>query len=157
MIDGVVVKELKRFCDERGYFLEVLRDDDEMLEVFGQTSFTMSYPGVIKAFHWHRRQDDLWFVAAGTAQIVLHDIREDSGTRGQTQVIYAGEDVPVLVLIPRGVAHGYRVLGSKPLALFYHTNRSYDPADPDEERIPYDDPGIGFDWGIPSASKERPV
>lgn len=153
MIDGVVVKELKRFCDERGYFLEVLRDDDELLEGFGQTSFTMSYPGVIKAFHWHRRQDDLWFVASGTAQVVLHDLRAESATAGTTQVIYAGEDNPVLVLIPRGVAHGYRVLGEKPLGLFYHTNLSYDPADPDEERIPYDDPGIGFDWGMGAASE----
>ncbi len=148
MIEGVQIKQLKRFCDERGYFLEILRDDDEMmLEHFGQTSYTISYPGVIKAFHWHRRQDDIWFVSSGMAQIVLHDIREGSATRGRTQVIYAGERDPVAIFIPRGVAHGYRVLGSDPLGLFYHTNQSYNPAEPDEERIPYNDPGVGFDWG----------
>ncbi len=147
MIEGVQIKQLKRFCDERGYFLEVLRDDDAFMpEHFGQTSYTVSYPGVIKAFHWHRRQDDIWFVSSGMGQIVLHDIREGSATRGETQVIYAGERNPVLISIPRGVAHGYQVLGSDPLGLFYHTNQSYDPADPDEERIPYDDPGIGFNW-----------
>jgi len=147
VIDGVKLKELKRHCDERGFFLEVLRDDDALMpEHFGQTSYTITYAGVIKAFHWHKRQDDIWFVGAGTAQIVLHDIRPDSATHGSTQVIYAGEQNPILVFIPRGVAHGYKVLGNQPVALFYHTNQSYNPADPDEERIPYDDPGIGFDW-----------
>jgi dTDP-4-dehydrorhamnose 3,5-epimerase len=145
-IRGVVVKELMRHCDERGYLLEVLRDDDGLLSRFGQSTYTLTYPGVIKAFHWHRHQDDLWFIAQGEARVVLHDLREDSPTKGVTQVIYAGEHRPLLILIPAGVAHGYQVLGSKPLGLFYHTTRSYDPRNPDEERIPYDDPAIGFDW-----------
>jgi dTDP-4-dehydrorhamnose 3,5-epimerase len=145
-IRGVVVKELVRYCDERGYLLEVLRDDDGLLSRFGQSTYTLTYPGVIKAFHWHRHQDDLWFIAQGEARVVLHDLREDSPTKGVTQVIYAGEHRPLLILIPAGVAHGYQVLGSKPLGLFYHTTRSYDPRNPDEERIPYDDPAIGFDW-----------
>ena len=145
-IRGVVVKELVRHCDERGYLLEVLRDDDGLLSRFGQSTYTLTYPGVIKAFHWHRHQDDLWFIAQGEARVVLYDLREDSPTKGVTQVIYAGEHRPLLILIPAGVAHGYQVLGSKPLGLFYHTTRSYDPRDPDEERIPYDDPTIGFDW-----------
>ncbi len=146
MIEGVTIRERKRFCDERGYFLEVLREDEELLETFGQSSFTLTYPGVIKAFHWHRLQDDLWFVASGQAQVVLYDLRADSPTHGQTQVIYAGESNPVLIFIPRGVAHGYKVLGNKPLALFYHTNVPYNAASPDEERIPFDDPQISFDW-----------
>ncbi len=146
MIDGVHIKRLTRHCDERGFFMEILRDDDELLARFGQTSYTMSYPGIIKAFHWHRRQDDLWFVAAGSALVVLHDLREGSPTRGETQSLITGEQDPALVLIPAGVAHGYKVLGDRPLGLFYHTTESYDRAAPDEERIPFDDPAIGFDW-----------
>ena len=145
-IAGVLVNPLVRHCDERGYLLEVLRDDDELLERFGQTTFTVTYPGVIKAFHWHRKQYDLWFMAIGEAQVVLHDLREDSPTYKLTQVVYAGEHAPVLIVIPPGVAHGYQVLGDKPVGLFYHTTKSYDPSDPDEERIPYNDPEIGFDW-----------
>lgn len=146
MIDGVNIKRLVRHCDERGFFLEVLRDDDALLERFGQTSYTMSFPGIIKAFHWHKEQDDLWFVATGSALVVLYDLREGSPTQGVTQTIITGEQDPSLIVIPAGVAHGYKVLGDKPLGLFYHTTRSYDPKDPDEERIPYDDPAIGFDW-----------
>lgn len=146
MIEGVKIKKLVKHSDDRGFFMEVLRDDDKLLKKFGQTSYTETYPGVIKAFHWHKKQDDLWFVARGMAQVVLHDMRDDSSTYKETQVIFAGEDNPVLILIPKGVAHGYKVLGEKSVCLFYHTTQSYDSADPDEERISFDDPKIGFDW-----------
>ncbi len=147
-IHDVVIKPLVTHSDERGYFREILRDDDELMTRFGQTSFTMTYPGVIKAFHWHRKQDDLWYVALGMARVVLYDRREDSPSFGLTQEIFAGEDNPLLILIPAGVAHGYQVIGNRPVYLFYHTTESYDRSDPDEERIPYDDPGIAFDWSI---------
>jgi dTDP-4-dehydrorhamnose 3,5-epimerase len=147
-IHDVVVKRLVTHSDDRGYFREILRDDDALLERFGQTSITKTYPGVIKAFHWHNDQDDLWYVADGMARVVLYDIRADSPSNKTTQVIYAGEDNPVLIYIPTGVAHGYQVLGNKPLLLFYHVTRSYNPENPDEERIPWDDPEIAFDWSI---------
>jgi dTDP-4-dehydrorhamnose 3,5-epimerase len=121
-----------------------VRDDEAVFRAVKQTTFTISYPGVIKAFHRHHRQWDVWFFPAGSAQIVLHDLREGSPTRGQTDVLYAGERRPLVVAIPPGVAHGYRVLGSEPAMLFYHTTERYDPSD--EERIPWDDPGIGFAW-----------
>ncbi|PIP18053.1 MAG: spore coat protein [Parcubacteria group bacterium CG_4_10_14_0_8_um_filter_35_7] len=147
MIEGVKIKKIVTHSDDRGFFREILRSDDGLLEKFGQTSVTLTYPGVIKAFHWHKKQDDLWYVAQGVAQIVLYDLRKESSTYKETQVIYAGEDNPLLVLIPQGVVHGYRVLGVKPVMLFYHTTEAYDPKEPDEERIPFDDPEIGFDWG----------
>ena len=146
MIEGVKLKPLKVFCDDRGFLMEVLRADDAFYRGFGQTTYTLSYPGTIKAFHWHRRQDDLWFVVSGMAQCVLHDLREDSPTRGETNVFYLGDHKRALLAIPAGVAHGYRVLGNQPVALFYHTTEPYDPSRPDEERIPFDDPAIGFDW-----------
>jgi dTDP-4-dehydrorhamnose 3,5-epimerase len=147
-IHDVVIKKLVTHCDDRGYLREILRDDDQLMQRFGQTTITKTYPGVIKAFHWHQKQDDLWYVADGMARIVLYDRRPDSPTYGQTQVIYAGEDNPLLVLIPAGIAHGYQVLGNKPVLLLYHTTQSYNPSAPDEERIPFDDPTIGFDWSI---------
>lgn len=155
MIDGVKIKKIKIHQDipdtdepqeRRGYLMEVLRDDDGLLKKFGQTTFTIAYPGTIKAFHWHKRQDDLWFFARGRALVVLHDLREDSPTKGQTEAIIASADEPQLILIPVGVAHGYKALGDEPTYLFYHTTESYDSARPDEERIPYNDPKVGFDW-----------
>lgn len=146
MIDGIKIKKLVKHPDSRGFFLEILRDDDKLLRKFGQTSYTLTRPGVIKAFHWHKKQDDLWFVATGSAQVVLYDLRKKSKTYKKTQVILAGEDKPLLILIPKGVAHGYKVLGKKPVCLFYHTTESYKAKEPDEGRIPHDDKSIGFDW-----------
>jgi dTDP-4-dehydrorhamnose 3,5-epimerase len=147
-IHDVIVKKLATHSDDRGYFREVVREDDNLLRHFGQSSVTKTYPGVIKAFHWHADQDDIWYVVDGMARVVLYDRRETSPTRGCTQVVYAGEDNPVVILIPTGVAHGYQVLGNKPVVLFYHVTRAYDAAHPDEQRIPFDDPQIGFDWSI---------
>jgi dTDP-4-dehydrorhamnose 3,5-epimerase len=146
MIDGIVIKKLITHADSSGYLREVLRDDDKLLSQFGQTTVTRTYPGYIKAFHWHKKQDDLWYVLSGMAQVVLYDRRPDSPTAGQTDVLYAGDYNPILIYIPAGVAHGYKVLGSKPLTLMYHSTQSYNAKSPDEERIAYDDPTIAFDW-----------
>ena len=146
MIQGVEVKKLVRHPDDRGFFMEILRDDDELLKRFGQASLSKSYPGVIKAFHYHKRQDDIWIFPVGNAQVVLHDMREDSPTKGATNVFYLGEDNPQIVVIPVGVAHGYRVLGNTPAVIVYFTTESYDPKNPDEYRVAWDDPSIGFDW-----------
>lgn len=146
MISGVVVKKLLRHPDDRGFFMEILRDDDGLFKCFGQASLSKSYPGVIKAFHYHRHQDDLWFFPVGNAQVVLHDLRDDSSTFGKTSVLYMGEDHPMLLLIPAGVAHGYRVLGQEPAIIVYFTTQAYNPENPDEQRLAWDDPIIGFDW-----------
>lgn len=146
MIQGVKVKNLLQHTDDRGYFMEVLRDDDQWTAHFGQLSLSLSYPGVIKAFHYHKKQDDIWFFPKGNAQVVLHDLRSDSATYQQTDVYYMGENHLITLFIPRGVAHGYRVLGNEPAIITYLTNTSYNPNDPDEYRIAYNDPSIGFDW-----------
>src|ERR1700687_2351272 len=146
MIHGIGIKKLLVHSDDRGSLVEVLRADDPFFETVKQTTFTEAFPGVIKAFHWHKRQKDIWFFSSGMAQGVLYDLRENSPTAGETQVLYMGVRSPLLLCIPEHVAHGYRVLGNEPAGLFYHTTECYDPANPDEERIPHDDPRIGFEW-----------
>lgn len=146
MINGVKIKKLVKHCDERGFFAEIMKAGEETFHEIRQTSYTETYPGVIKAFHWHKRQWDVWFVNKGMAQVVLYDLRADSPTKGETQVICAGEDNLCLIVIPPEVAHGYRVLGAEKVGLFYHTSEIYDSNNPDEERLSFDDPKIGFDW-----------
>lgn len=147
MIEGVSIKKISQFHDDRGFFCEVLKLGEESFHEIKQTSYAETYPGVIKAFHWHKKQWDVWCVVKGQAQIVLHDLRENSPTRGQTDVLYAGEKNMIVVAIPMGVAHGYKVLGNSPMGILYHTSEAYDPKNPDEERIAFDDPDIAFDWG----------
>lgn len=156
MIAGVKIKNLVIHQDvpdleqpdvKPGILMEVLRADEGLLGRFGQSTVTVTYSGTIKGFHWHERQEDLWFAATGRVAIVLHDLRSESPTFGQTEVLYAGQDDYKLIVIPPGVAHGYKVISAEPVLLFYHTNETYDPKNPDEQRLPWNDPKINFDWG----------
>lgn len=155
MINGVKIKQLRVHKDipdveqpgiELGILMEILRADEEIFTKFGQSTMTIAYKGTIKGFHVHEVQDDLWFMATGKAVIVLHDGREGSPTRGETQTIFAGTGDYKLVSIPVGVIHGYKVLSDEPVILIYHTTEPYDVGHPDERRISLDDPEIGFDW-----------
>jgi len=157
MIEGVKVKKLVvhqdvvpegEKIDRPGFLMEVLRNDDGLIKKLGQTVFTLAYPGSIKGFHWHKEQADVWFFASGNAQVVLYDLREKSPTYQKTDVFYLGQDNPCLLFIPPRVAHGYQVLSDRPATLFYHTDQLYNPENPDEQRIPFDDPKIGFDWTV---------
>jgi dTDP-4-dehydrorhamnose 3,5-epimerase len=145
-IGGVIVHQLTRHADERGYFEELIRSTDSFfVEGFGQLSHSKMYLGVVKAWHIHKTQVDWWYVASGRLHVALHDLREGSPTYGTTQELQLGDDLPPVILkIPAGVAHGCRAIGDAPAHLFYVTSRTYDP---DEEgRIPHDDPAIGYDW-----------
>ncbi len=145
-IEGVVVQNLVRYPDDRGYFEEMIRVTDGFFsEGFGQLSHSKMYPGVVKAWHIHKTQVDWWYVAFGRLRVGLYDTRKDSATYGVTQEVGMGDDLPPAVLrIPPGVAHGCRVLGETPAHLFYVTSITYNPEE--EGRIPYDDPEIGYDW-----------
>ncbi len=145
MIDGVEIKELTTFPDERGFFREIVRVTDGFFgEGFGQFSHSMMYPGVAKAWHIHKTQVDWWYVPIGNLRLGLKDMRKDSPTHGELQEILLGESYPAKVVkIPPGVAHGCKVLGGV-THLFYITSITYDPEE--EGRIPHDDPEIGYDW-----------
>ena len=105
MIDGVKVRRLKRHLDERGYVMEILRDDDPEFIKFGQIYITTCSPGIVKAWHCHEKQFDTFCVIKGTVKIGLYDDRPESPTRGQTGTVIMSELEPVLVQIPpRGLA-----------------------------------------------------
>ncbi|MFH1375310.1 MAG: dTDP-4-dehydrorhamnose 3,5-epimerase family protein [Patescibacteria group bacterium] len=146
MINGVKIIEVRKHSDNRGFLCEVARSSHFFDFKWKQTNYTLAHPGVIKAFHWHKKQTDLWFCIAGNIETVLYDRREGSKTTGETQTITMGEHNPLTVLIPKGVAHGYRVLGEQAAGLIYLVDQEYDSEKPDEERIPHDDKTIGFDW-----------
>ena len=81
------IPDVQERITKTGFLMEVLRDDDDLLSKFGQSTFTVAYKDTIKAFHWHEKQDDLWFVASGSAIIVLHDLRNESSSYGFTDTI----------------------------------------------------------------------
>jgi dTDP-4-dehydrorhamnose 3,5-epimerase len=148
LIEGVRIQALPLWPDDRGYFLEVLRAGRGLVAGFPpettQVAAAYNYPGAIKAFHQHLRQTDCFAPVMGSYQIALVDLRKGSRTFGLRNTIYAGVLRPWQILIPRGIGHGYKILGNEPGLLVYATDHFYDPSD--EGRIPYDDPGIHYDW-----------
>jgi len=148
LIAGVAIAPLKVHPDDRGYFLEVERIGQGLARAFPpsstQISAALSYFGAIKAFHYHVRQTDCWTPAKGLLQVALVDLRLGSPTFGRRNTMYVGPLRPWQILIPPGVAHGYKVIGEESALLIYMTDRFYDPAD--EGRIAFDDPGIDYDW-----------
>ncbi|MBM2826241.1 MAG: dTDP-4-dehydrorhamnose 3,5 epimerase [Dehalococcoidia bacterium] len=148
MIHGVSIKQLTIHADERGMFTELLREDEEVFTRFGQANFSLNYPGVVRAWHWHSLQDDLWVVVRGMIKAVLYDPREGSPTKGEVQEVFMGEQNPVLVKIPIGVIHGYKTIGVDPSALIYFVTKAYSRDDPDEYRLPWNTGEIPYDWDI---------
>jgi len=146
VIDGVVIKPLTRHVDERGYVMEILRDDDAEFTKFGQVYISTCYPGVVKAWHAHRRQTDCFCVVKGNAKIGLWDRRPDSPTRGETMAVVIGEFNPCLVVIPPGVWHGQMALGTEMSILVNIPTEHYDHRDPDELREDPFTPEARFDW-----------
>ena len=148
LIEGVRIAPVILWPDDRGYFLEVQRFGRGLAEDFPaattQVSAAVNYPGTIKAFHYHLRQTDCWTPVAGLLQVVLVDLRAGSATFGARNTLYTGTLRPWQILIPPGVGHGYKVIGTDPALLVYMTDRFYDPAD--EGRIPHNDPHIQYDW-----------
>lgn len=146
IIDGVGIEKLVKHSDERGFFMEILRASDSVFEgmAFAQLSHSMSETGVLKAWHLHKKQTDFMYFPLGKVKLGLHDLREDSATKGLSMELILGEsEEPILVKIPPGVAHGYKIIVG-PAHVIYLMDKIYDPDD-----IYYkdaNDPEIGFTW-----------
>lgn len=148
LIEGVEIKQLKTFADERGSLTEILRRDDPIFDGFGQCYVSVSYPGVIRGWHYHKKQTDYFTCVSGMIKVPLYDMREDSPTYGHLNQFFIGEDNRIVVKIPVGVLHGFKNVGVTPCYLLNFPTEPYDPADPDEYRIPYDSPEIPYSWDM---------
>jgi dTDP-4-dehydrorhamnose 3,5-epimerase len=150
LIAGVSVRPLALWPDDRGWFLEVARigqgDVADFDTAHTQVSSALSYPGTIKAFHFHRHQTDYWVPIAGMFQVALVDLRQDSPTWGVKNTFYVGALRSWSIKVPPGVGHGYKVIGADPGVLVYVTNQIYNPDD--EGRIAYNHSSIRYDWEL---------
>ena len=148
MIAGVLVVPLKANVDERGFLMEILRESDPHFAHFSQVYVSKSHPGIIRAWHFHAKQTDIWCVVSGMVKAVLYDLRETSPTKGEVQEVFMGDDNRVGLIIPVGVAHGYKALGQIPSLLLNFTDNLYDPNIPDEFRMPWNSPEVPYNWGV---------
>jgi dTDP-4-dehydrorhamnose 3,5-epimerase len=145
-IEGVQLVELRRHLDDGGAMTELARlveSRPEALDGFTvrQINYSEIEPGVIKAFHLHARQTDVWYVPpSDRLLVVLLDARQGSRTQTVVRRVMMGSGASRLLRIPPGVAHGVRNLGTAMGRIIYFTDLHFspDPASCDEGRLPWD-------------------
>jgi dTDP-4-dehydrorhamnose 3,5-epimerase len=139
VIEGLARFPLRVFEDERGWFCE-LRRDSLLPRPMVQTHVSVSRAGVVRGLHFHERgQDDLFACLRGTARVVVLDRQT-----GETYTEDIGEENRVALYIPGRHAHGFEALTD--LLFVYHVTAEYDPDDPDEHTIPWNDPRVANLW-----------
>jgi dTDP-4-dehydrorhamnose 3,5-epimerase len=138
-MDGLRRMPLRRFEDERGWFVELARASG-LAKPWGQTNLSFSRKGVIRGLHYHERgQDDLFVCLQGTARVVVLDRQT-----GETFTEDIGDDNPVAFYIPGHFAHGFEALTD--LLFCYHVTEEYDPASPDERGVCWADARVKHLW-----------
>jgi dTDP-4-dehydrorhamnose 3,5-epimerase len=143
VIRGVQLIPLRKFEDERGWFMQIRRESS-LPKPTVQTNVSFSRKGVIRGLHYHARgQDDLFVCLSGTVRVVLLDL-----DNGETFTVDIGDNNPVAVYVPGRLAHGFEALTD---ALFcYEVTREYDAADPDENEVPWSDARVRHLWSTQS-------
>jgi dTDP-4-dehydrorhamnose 3,5-epimerase len=143
VIEGVIRIPLHRFEDERGWLME-LRRESSLPKRTLQTNLSFSRKGVIRGLHYHERgQDDLFACLQGMARVVVLDRKT-----GETFCEDVGDENPVAIYVPGHHAHGFEALTD--LLFCYHVTEEYDPAEPDEHEVPWDDPRVRELWSTRS-------
>ncbi len=146
MIKDVEIKKLKILPDKRGRLMEILRSDESIFKKFGQVYMTTAYPGVVKAWHYHKKQDDYFTCISGKMRLALYDARKNSPTYKEVNDFTISLDNPMLVRIPRFVYHGFKCVGDKEAIVINTPTRPYNPNTPDEYRIDAVQNDIPYDW-----------
>jgi dTDP-4-dehydrorhamnose 3,5-epimerase len=146
MIEGVRTKNLKVVPDERGWLMEILRSDDDLFHKFGQVYLTTAYPGVVKAWHLHKKQTDNFTCIHGMMKVALYDDREDSPTYKEINEFFVGDRNPMIISVPPYVYHGFKAVGEKTAYFVSIPTLPYNYDEPDEYRLEPDTKKIPYDW-----------
>ena len=146
MIQNVQVKPLKVIADERGRLMEMLRSDDPIFKGFGQLYLTTAYAGVVKAWHYHKKQWDHFVCVRGMAKVVLFDSREQSRTRNEVNEFFLGDHHPILLQIPPLVYHGFKCVSDGEAIIINCPTECYVYDNPDEFRVDPHRNDIPYDW-----------
>ncbi|MDP3788808.1 MAG: dTDP-4-dehydrorhamnose 3,5-epimerase family protein [Candidatus Omnitrophota bacterium] len=146
MIDGVKIKKLKVIPDDRGRLMEILRADEEIFRKFGQVYVTTAFPGVVKAWHYHKIQTDNFTCVSGKMKLALYDARKNSKTYKEVNEFIVSMDDPLLVQIPPFVYHGFKCVSGNEAMVVNTVTEPYNYKTPDEYRVDPHDNDIPYDW-----------
>ena len=146
MIHGVIKKSLKVIPDERGRLMEILRNDDDIFTGFGQVYMTTTYPQSVKAWHYHKKQDDHITCVKGMLKLVLYDGRKKSPTYGEINEFFIGDYNPMLVKVPKMIYHGWKCVSDEEAIVVNVPSQPYDRKNPDEYRLDPHVNDIPYTW-----------
>jgi len=146
MIDGVIVTPLQQIHDERGKVMHMLREDSPVFQRFGEIYFSCVEPGVVKAWHLHRKMTLNYAVLVGKIKYVLHDDRAGSPTRGETQEFFLSPENYFLITVPPLIWNGFKGVGDTTAIVANCATLPHDPAEI-ERASPFDGT-IAYDWNI---------
>ena len=146
LIEGVRVKPLKVIPDERGRLFEMLRRDEPLFAKFGQVYCTAVHFGVVKGWHFHKKQIDHFVCVSGMIKLVAYDSRPTSPTKGLINEFFIGTHNPQLVRIPAGVYHGFKGTTQPESIVINIPTEPYHHARPDEYRLDPHQNNIPYDW-----------
>src|SRR6478752_261014 len=127
VINDVVVYDLKKYHDDRGWLAELFRHDELAAEFFPVMSYiSFTTPGVQRGPHEHVDQADLFcFIGPSTFKLRLWDNREISSTYNNVMTLLVGQEDPKAVVVPKGVVHGYKNVGEVDGMVINCPNRLY--------------------------------
>lgn len=153
-LKGFRVADLNVFPDERGFFAEIMKLDSKDLhdgKFPEQASLSYSQPGIVRGWHRHLRgQNDYFCVVQGQMKVVAWDGDPASPTFGQMAEADVSERRLQIVRVPGHHWHAIRTTGASPSLTVYFVTNQYDPRDPDELRMAWDDPRV-----VPTAINGR--
>jgi dTDP-4-dehydrorhamnose 3,5-epimerase len=133
MLQGVIIKKLEKFSDERGWLAEIFRNDEVSYHP-AMAYVSVTQPGVARGPHEHKAQSDFFvFVGPGSFNLYLWDNRNDSKTFGQKEIMEVGEGNPLAVIVPPGVVHGYKCISDIPAYSINFPDKLYKGKDKTEE------------------------
>ncbi|MBX3119758.1 MAG: dTDP-4-dehydrorhamnose 3,5-epimerase family protein [Fimbriimonadaceae bacterium] len=123
-IPGVWVNELSKYVDQRGWLTELFRED-ELPEWFkpAMCYLSVTHPGIARGPHEHVDQTDGFAFISGAYELYLWENRE--GKPDQMLTLAVGEENPLLVLVPPGVVHAYRNVGTGEAFVLNFPNQLY--------------------------------
>ena len=146
MINGVITKQMRFIPDERGRLMEILRNDEDLFVQFGQVYVTTTYPQVVKAWHFHKKQDDFITCVKGMLKLVLFDDREGSLTHGEVNQFFIGDYNPMVVKVPKLIYHGWKCISEEEALIVNVPTEPYDRQNPDEFRLDPHENNIPYKW-----------
>ena len=144
MIEGVIIRDLKQFIDDRGRVMHMLRADNPLFEKFGEIYFSEILPGVVKAWKRHKKMSQIFAVPVGMINLVIYDNRKNSGTKSTLLTLEIGRNNYRLVKVPPKLWYGFQCISKDPALIANCTDLPHDSEE--AEKKEFTDPSIPYQW-----------